>query len=155
MEDKPWAALGRFARQSHTVSRCRRDTDATRPDRLWSSSPRQTDARRHRQASPLTVYIRRPASPPCFSQNSRVYPQIYQHRQPPPGAPGSPLPSPRSLCRPRRRRPPPRGGTPSVRSHLEELKRRQSSIDEMKRQAWGGDPQMPPTGPTLTLYRVP
>ncbi|XP_052635560.1 serine/arginine repetitive matrix protein 1-like [Harpia harpyja] len=156
MEDKPQASLGRFARQSRTVSRHRRDTDATGPDRLWASSPHQTDARRHRQASPLTVYIRRPASLPCFSQNSRVYPQIYQHQQPPP--PRSP-PARRPRCCPRRARsaaaaaaPPPRGGTPSVRSHLEELKRRQSSIDEMKRQAWGGDPQVSRGewgGPTL------
>ncbi|XP_067171129.1 protein INCA1 [Apteryx mantelli] len=48
------------------------------------------------------------------------------------------LPSPRELCGRKRRRPPSERPETPVGSHLEELKRRQSSIDELKRQLWGG-----------------
>ncbi|XP_015283396.1 PREDICTED: protein INCA1 [Gekko japonicus] len=57
------------------------------------------------------------------------------------------LPSPKELCRRKKKGPKqPRlekGGVLSVCYHLEELKRRQSIIDELKKAKWGGCPPQP------------
>ncbi|XP_054662688.1 translation initiation factor IF-2-like [Grus americana] len=147
MEDEPWAALGPFARRSRTIRRHDVIADADAPDRLWVTSPCHPIGCRHR-ASPLAAHDAPPRRH-VFPQTPVFLPEFTDHHPPhdrgggqdlgaapqPPVAPTSPLPSPRSLCRHRR---PPRDGPASVRSHLAELKRRQSSIDEVKRQAEGG-----------------
>ncbi|XP_044856398.1 protein INCA1 isoform X1 [Mauremys mutica] len=146
MEEETCTPLVPFATQSKVVSRDEPNADATElptrqrgpsdnADGFWSGlsqRPSPPWMEEYREASPLlrsSSAVRRPdAQTDAGSWPALAIPQA--------------LPSPRELCRRRsgrlKRRRPANGSVMSVCYHLEDLKKRQSSIDQLKRLKWGG-----------------
>ncbi|CAM4718943.1 protein INCA1 isoform X2 [Caretta caretta] len=146
MEEDTCTSFIPFAKQSKTVSRYKPESNTMElpthqrgpcynTDEFWSGLSRRPSPHwmeEYREASPLlrsSSAVHRPdAQTDAGSWQVLAVPRA--------------LPSPRELCRRRsgrlKRKRLENGSVMSVCYHLEDLKKRQSSIDQLKRWKWGG-----------------